>query len=86
MASVMQHRFGEEQYPIGRLILHQAQALGPTRTALVKRIGYTDLSNGHRALTDLMMTATVPPFCTRLAQALEVDQSIIEAAMIATAR
>jgi hypothetical protein len=86
MAPFMQSRFGEEQYPIARLILHQAQALGLSRTMIVRRLGYTDLTNGHRALTDLMMTGTVPPFCTRLAEALEVDQSIIEAAIIATAR
>jgi hypothetical protein len=82
----MQLRFGEEQYPIARLVLHQAQALGLTRTMIVQRLGYKDLSNGHRALADLMMTGTVPPFCTRLAETLEVDQSIIEAAMIVTAR
>jgi hypothetical protein len=82
----MQTRFGEEQYPIGRLVQHQAQALGLTRTMIVQRLGYNDLSNGHRALTDLMMTGTVPLFCTRLAEALEVDQSIVEAAIIATVR
>jgi hypothetical protein len=86
MAYVMQARFGEQHYPIGRLLLHQAQTLGLSRTQIVRRLGYTDISSGHRALTGLMMTGTVPPFFTRLADALEVDQSIIEAALIATAR
>src|ERR1041384_8191416 len=86
MSAVMQARFGENQYPISRLILHQAQALGLTRTEIVRRLGYGDVSSGHRALTDLMMTGTVPPFVTTLADALELDQSILEAALIATAR
>src|ERR1051325_7299071 len=38
------------------------------------------------ALTDLMMTGMVPPFVTKLADALQLDQSIVEAALIATAR
>ena len=86
MASVMQPRFGEQHYPIGRLVLHQAQALGLTRTMIVRRLGYTDLSSGHRALTDLMMTGNVQPFFTRLADALEVDASTVQVALIATAR
>jgi hypothetical protein len=86
MASVMKPRFGEQHYPIGRLILHQAQALGLTRTQIVRRLGYTDLSNGHRALTDVMMTGAVPPFFTRLADALEVDTSVVESVLIATVR
>ena len=81
MAAVMQARFGENQYPISRLILHQARALGLTRTDIVRRLGYTDLSSGHRALTDLMMTGTVPPFVTRLADAVQLDQSIVQAAL-----
>jgi hypothetical protein len=78
--------FGEQDFPIGRLILDRARALGLSRTKIVRRLGYTDLSSGHRAPTDLMMTGTVPPFFTRLADALEVEPSIVESVLIATAR
>jgi hypothetical protein len=86
MPSVMRPRFGEEHYPIGRLVLHQARTLGLTRTMIVQRLGYSDLSNGQQALTNLLMTGTSPPFFTRLADALEVDTSIVESVLIATAR
>jgi hypothetical protein len=43
MAFVVQPRFGEQHYPIGRLVLRQAQTLGLTRTMIVRRLGYADI-------------------------------------------
>src|SRR5467141_3471918 len=54
MSSTIQARFGEDAYPIGRLVLNRAQALGVSRTELVRRLGYQKPNNGHRALAGLL--------------------------------
>jgi hypothetical protein len=83
MSSPIQPRFGEDVYPIGRLVLSRAKWLGLSRTDLVRRLGYKNLTAGHRALTELLMTGSAPPAITamRLADALEVDQDLIDAVL-----
>jgi hypothetical protein len=85
--AIMQRRFGEADYAVGRLVLERARALGLSRSALVKRLRYQDLSAGHRALVELLMTGTVPPFiASRLADALEIKPDLLDEVLVATAR
>jgi hypothetical protein len=51
MSSTIQARFGEDAYPVGRFVLDRARVLGLTRTDLVRRLCYPDISKGHKALT-----------------------------------
>jgi hypothetical protein len=60
-STTVQARFGEDTYPIGRFISDRARALGISRTELVRRLGYRQICNGHRALAELLTTGTVPP-------------------------
>jgi hypothetical protein len=79
---IMQERFGEAEYAIGRLVLERARALGLSRSALVRRLGYKDINAGHRALVGLLMTGIVSPFfARRLADALEAGASMISTAI-----
>jgi hypothetical protein len=87
MSPTIQPRFGEDIFPVGRFVLDRAKALGLSRTDLVCRFGYRDLSSGHRTLTDVLLTGIVPPFIQgKLANALEVDQELLDAVSAATAR
>jgi len=87
MRSTTQPRYGEDTYPIGRLVLDRTKALGLSRTDLVRRLGYRDLNSGHRALTDLLTDGIVSPFIDgKLGHALEVDEDLIEPVLLATAR
>ncbi len=87
MSSTIQARFGEDAYPIGRLVLDRAQALGVSRTELVRRLGYQKLNNGHRALAGLLLAGKTPPFMAEnLAAALKVEQDLIDTVLLATAR
>jgi hypothetical protein len=87
MSSTIQARFGEDAYPIGRLVLECARALGITRTELVSRLGYRDLGKGHKALGAALTTGLVPPQVARhLAYALETGEGLVDAVMAATAR
>jgi len=61
MPTMMQARFGETEYAVGRLVLDRVRALGLSRSGLVRRLGYQDLNAGHRALTELLMTGTTSP-------------------------
>jgi hypothetical protein len=82
-----QPRFYEDRYPIGRFVLDRANALGLTRRQLVERLGFADrLAKGHRVLSEILLTGTVPPYVTALADALEIDQSLLNAVLSATAR
>ena len=84
---IMQARFGEAEYAVGRLVLERAGALGLSRLALVRRLGYRDVNAGHRALVELLMTGTVPPFiASRLADALEIEPDLLDEVFLATAR
>jgi transcriptional regulator with XRE-family HTH domain len=82
----MQARYYEDRYPIGRLVFCRANALGLTRRGLAERLGFRDLTKGHQALSKLMLTGTVPPSITNLADVLEVHTSVYDEAISATAR
>jgi hypothetical protein len=87
MSPTIQPRFGEDAYPVGRLILDRAKSLGLSRTDLVCRFGYRDLNSGHRALTDVLLTGFVPRFIEKkCAESLEVEQDLVNAVLVATAR
>jgi hypothetical protein len=87
MSSIIQARFGEDAYPIGRFVLDRAKALEFGRTDLVRRFGYSDLNSGQRALTEFLMTGVVPLFFEKkLAEALEMDQDFLDTVLLATAR
>jgi hypothetical protein len=86
-STTIQARHGEDGYPICRFILERAQALGISRTELVRRLGYRQIGNGHRALAEMLTTGTSPPqIAKHLADALLVDEAIVAAVMAATAR
>ena len=87
MSSIMQSRFYEDAYPIGRLVLARARALGLSRTDLIRRLRFAKIQTGHTTLTALMLTGNAPPIiAAHLAEALEVRQDLIDAVLIATAR
>jgi hypothetical protein len=80
-------RFGEGTYPIGRFLFERARALGISRSELVSRFGYRQIGKGHKALTAAMMTGRVPPHMAKhLADALEVDDALVDAVVAATTR
>lgn len=84
-STIMQARFGETEYAISRLVLERAKILGLTRTDLVRRLGYENSSNGHRALTALLMTGTQSStIAPRLADALEVEPDVLDQVSMAT--
>jgi hypothetical protein len=86
-STTIQARFGEDTYPIGRFISERAQALRMSRTELVRRLGYRRIGNGHKALGEMLTTGTVPPqIAKHLAEALQVDEAIVDAVTAATAR
>jgi hypothetical protein len=86
-STIMQARFGETEYAISRLVLERARVLGLTRTDLVRRLGYENSTNGHRALTELLMSSFQSPTITpRLADALEVEPDLLDQVWMATAR
>src|SRR5712671_2100580 len=82
-----QPRLGEDRYPIGRFILDRARALGMSRTDLVHRLGYRDISSGHKALSAVLLTGVLAPHvANHLAEALEVDDAVVGAVIDATMR
>ncbi len=75
----MQPRHGEDAFATGRFILDRAQALGLSRTDLVRRLRYTNIAKGQKALTDLLVNGLMPPLIAdNLAAALEVEQHLID--------
>jgi hypothetical protein len=83
---VMQPRFGEDAYAIGRFILDRTKKLGLTRSDLVRRFGYRGLTSGHAALGGFLRSGVVPSFVEKkLANALEIDPGILDAVLVATA-
>jgi hypothetical protein len=87
MSSIIQPRFGEDAYPSGRFVLERAQALGLSRTDVVRRFGYRGLTSGHAAVTGFLLTGVVPPFIrTKLADVLEVEGDLIDNLLLATAQ
>ena len=87
MDSSFRLRFGEDGYPISRLLMHRARALGFSRSDLAQRLGYRDIGKGHEVLGAALKTGTVPTHMRKhLADALELDEAIIDAVMEATSR
>ena len=87
MSSNIQPRHGEGTYAIGRFILDRTKILGLNRTDLVRRFGYRDLTRGHAAFGEFLLTGIVPSFIDgKLAYALEIGQDLIDAVLLATAR
>jgi hypothetical protein len=86
-SAIISARYRETDYPIGRFVLHRARALGLTRGELARRLGYGDLGNAHKSLGVALTTGTVPVHMRlHLAGALEIDQTMLDAVMAATAR
>jgi hypothetical protein len=84
---MFQPRFGEDRYPIGRFILERARALGISRSDLVRRLGYRDIGTGHKTLTEVLLTGLVGPHIAKhLAEALELDDALVESVISATTR
>ncbi len=82
-----QPRFGEDRYPIGRFIFERARTLGMTRSGLVRRLHYRDISSGHKALSAVLLTGMLTSHIAKhLANALEVDDALVEAVIGATTR
>jgi hypothetical protein len=82
-----QPRFGEKKYPIGRFILERARTLGMSRSDLVRRFHYLDISNGHKALSALLLTGVVPDrIAKHLAEALEINDALLGSVIGATTR
>jgi hypothetical protein len=82
-----QPRFGEHAYPIGRLILEHTRSLSISRTELARRLGYRNISNGHKALAEALKTGTVPAHMRKhLATALKLDDPVIESVIESTSR
>lgn len=80
-------RLGESGYPISRLITSRARTLASTRSDLARRLGYVHLAKAHKALAELLTTGRVPVHMSgKLAQALEIEQAIVDAVMESTGR
>jgi hypothetical protein len=87
VSPTLQPRFGEDSYPLGRFILERSRALGISRSDLVHRLGYRDIGSGHKALTELLLTGVLTSHIAKhLANALEVDDALVEAVIGATTR
>lgn len=79
-------RHGDDRYPVGGLVVRRAAALGLSRTEFVQRLGYRNVDKGHRKLNHLSATGVVPVnIRNALAASLEVEPSVIEAAIAETA-
>jgi hypothetical protein len=87
VSPVFQLRFGEDAFPVGRFILARARALGLKRSALVGRLRRDDIDSGYKALNTALLTGVVAPHIVRhLAEALEVDDALVGAVIVATMR
>jgi hypothetical protein len=84
-SATFQARFGEVKYPIGRFILDRARALGISRSDLVRRLGYRDVSGGYEALSTALLTGMIGPLIeNHLAGALKADETLVRAVIAAT--
>jgi hypothetical protein len=87
VSSTFQPRFGEDAYPIGRLILDRARSLSVSRTELVRRLGYRKIGNGHKALAEALRTGVVPAHMrNHLSSALALDEAVIDFVLESTSR
>src|ERR1700732_1530190 len=79
-------RHGDDRYSIGRLIIGRAGVLALTRSEIVTRLGYRNLSKGHRLLNGVLTSGMVPAFIARnLGAALDVEPDVVQTAMAETA-
>ena len=86
-SAVISARYRETHYPIGRFVLHRARALNLSRSELAQRLGYRDIGNAQRSLGVALTTGTVPiQMRSHLAGALEIDETLLDAVINATAR
>jgi hypothetical protein len=87
MASTFRLYFGEGSYPISRLLVYRARALGLTRSDLARSLGYRDLGDAHKALANALKTGTVPAHMrNHLGSALELDETVIDSVLDSTSR
>ena len=87
MGSSFRLRFGEDGYPISRLLAHRATALGFSRNDLARRLGYRDIGKGHEVLGAALKTGTVPAHMRKhRANALGLDEAAIDSVMEATSQ
>ena len=87
MNSIFPLRFGEDSYPVSRFLVHRARELGLTRRDLARRLGYRDIGDAHKALTNALKTGAVPTHMRRhLGDALEFDEAVIDSVIGSTSR
>jgi hypothetical protein len=87
MASTFRLYFGEDSYPISRLLVYRARTLGLTRSDLARKFGYRDLGDAHKALANALKTGTVPAHMrNHLGTALELDEAVIDSVVESTSR
>ena len=87
VSPAFQPRFGEDAYPIGRLILDRARTLSVSRTELVRRLGYRKIGNGHKALAEALRTGFVPAHIRKhLSGALELAEAEVDSVIESTSR
>ena len=87
MNSIFQLRCEEDSYPISRLLVHRARELRLTRSDLTRRLGYRNISDAHKALSNALKTGTVPAHMRKhLAAALELDDSAIDSVIDSSSR
>ena len=87
MNSIFQLRFGENSYAISRFLVHRAGELGLTRSDLARRLGYRNIGDAHKALTNALKSGTVAVHMRKhLGDALELDEAVIDSVMEATSR
>jgi hypothetical protein len=80
-------RFGEDGYPISRLLIDRARALDFARSDLARRLGYRNIGKGHNVLGIALKTGKIPAHMRKhLADALEVDEAVIDSVIEATSR
>jgi hypothetical protein len=85
MDSIFRLCFGEDRYPISGLLVYRARALGLTRRDLARRLGYRNLGDAHKALTNALKTGAVPAHMRKhLGGALELDDAVIDSVMGST--
>jgi hypothetical protein len=79
-------RYGDDRYPIGRLVLQRAADLGLSRSEVVRRLGYQNADKGHRKLNRLLSSGVISAQigCVLVA-ALEVEPGTVQAAIAETA-
>jgi hypothetical protein len=87
MNSIFQLRFGEDSYPISRFLVHRAQELGLTRSDLARRLGYRNIGDAHKALTNALKSGTVAAHMRKhLGDALELDEAVIDSVIGSNSR